>query len=234
MNPGVLADAQILWCLLRGKPAGGSHAENLQAFYGPQAAGYDAFRARLLHGRKEMLAALDIQAGDSVVELGCGTGNSLDFLAEDQVETLNSLTLVDLCPALLDRARERAASRSNVMVAEGDASNWRPPGKVDRVFLSYSLTMMPNWPGVIRNVKQMLKPGGRVGIVDFYLATGSRGIEALFWKRWFAHDGVELSPDRLRELRWQFPRHACVEMRGTVPYLPGFRVPYFVFVGTRA
>jgi S-adenosylmethionine-diacylgycerolhomoserine-N-methlytransferase len=233
MSPGVLVDARILWRLVCGKPGRGSHAENLQAFYGPQADGYDAFRARLLHGRPEMLAALDVKPGQVVVDLGCGTGSNLDILA-DRADSADRLILVDLCPALLAKARARASGRPNVMLLEGDAARWSPPTIADRVILSYALTMMPDWQKVIGNAKRMLKPGGRIGVVDFYLPDGANRIESLFWRKWFAHDGVELSSLRLAELRREFPQHHCFEMRGTVPYLPGLRVPYFYFVGVRS
>ena len=76
------ADARTLWRLLRGQPKGGSHAANLQTFYAPQAERYDAFRARLLHGRKELITQLKLQAGSHVVELGCGTGSSLQIMGD--------------------------------------------------------------------------------------------------------------------------------------------------------
>lgn len=233
MSAGVIGEARILWRLVRGKPRRGNHAANLQAFYGPQADGYDAFRTRLLHGRPEMLAMLGIEPGQVVVELGCGTGSNLELLG-DRVDRLDRLILVDLCPALLNKARERAAGRLNVMVLEGDAARWRPPAIADRVILSYALTMMPDWQQVMQNVRQMLRPGGRVGVVDFHLPESAGLVEKLFWRNWFGHDGVELSSARLAELRRIFPLHVCAEERGTVPYLPGLRVPYFSFVGVRS
>ena len=66
------ADAKVLWSLLRGQPKHGSHAERLEGFYGPQAAHYDAFRERLLHGRAEMINLLDPPPGAHVIELGAG------------------------------------------------------------------------------------------------------------------------------------------------------------------
>ena len=47
------ADAGVLLSLLRGMPRSATHEERLQAFYAPQAAHYDAFRERLLQGRRE-------------------------------------------------------------------------------------------------------------------------------------------------------------------------------------
>jgi S-adenosylmethionine-diacylgycerolhomoserine-N-methlytransferase len=78
--PELLVDARTLWRLLRGQPRGGSQADDLQTFYAPQAERYDPFRARLLHGRQELLAQLDLRPGSHVVELGCGTGSSLQAI----------------------------------------------------------------------------------------------------------------------------------------------------------
>ncbi|NEX21149.1 SAM-dependent methyltransferase, partial [Thiorhodococcus mannitoliphagus] len=50
----IATDARILMRLLLGQPRRGSHAERLQAFYAPQAADYDRFRERLLHGREAL------------------------------------------------------------------------------------------------------------------------------------------------------------------------------------
>jgi len=226
------ADARTLWRLLRGQPTSGSHAANLQTFYAPQAERYDAFRARLLHGRQELISQLDLQAGSHVVELGCGTGSSLQIMGES-TRQLGQFDLVDLCPALLAVARRRAENFPNVHVIEADATSWRPKLAVDAVFMSYSLTMMPHWLAVITNAKAMLKPGGRFGIVDFYLPEIASPLGNAFWQRWFAHDGVHLSNQHLPLLRQSFKKLELHHCRARVPYLPGLRAPYYRFVGRK-
>jgi SAM-dependent methyltransferase len=62
------------------------------------------------------------------------------------------------------------AGLPNVRVIEGDAVTYRPDGPVDCVYFSYSLTMIPNWEGALGNALAMLKPGGRLGVVDFYVS----------------------------------------------------------------
>ncbi|MDP2787552.1 MAG: class I SAM-dependent methyltransferase [Pseudomonadota bacterium] len=239
MSPADLAaDARILWRLLRGQPRSGSHAERLEGFYAPQAARYDAFRARLLHGRGDLLAALEIPAGARVVELGCGTGSNLEALGKTRpLDTLASVHLIDLCPALLAVARQRTARYANVAVIEADATTWQPQQPVDRVFLSYALTMMPDWRAVLTNAWTMLAPGGRLGIVDFHLPeAGNRFANRLgnrFWQRWFAHDGVHLSGQHLPALQSLSVNPYLQERRAPVPYLPGLRAPYYLFVGAK-
>jgi S-adenosylmethionine-diacylgycerolhomoserine-N-methlytransferase len=93
--------------------------------------------------------------------------------------------------------------------------------------------MIPDWSRVIVNAQAMLAPGGRIGVVDFHLpAAGSRLGNGL-WRRWFAHDGVHLSTEHLPMLRRLFAEQASLERRAPVPYLPGLRAPYYIFVGER-
>ncbi len=226
------ADARILKHLLRGQISRGSQAERLEAFYAPQAERYDAFRARLLQGREELLERLAIPSGAYVVELGCGTGSSLELLGE-QAHRIAHIDLVDLCPSLLAVARQRAAAFPRASVIEADVTTWRPRQPVDCVFVAYALTMIPEWRKVIDNAVQMLVPGGRLGVVDFHLPENGSRLGNAFWRRWFGHDGVRLSADHLRTLRQIFPEHTAAERRSPVPYLPGLRAPYYWFVGQR-
>lgn len=232
------SDARILWHLLRGQPRRGSHAERLQSFYAPQADRYDAFRERLLHGRRALVERLDAPDGARVVELGAGTGRNLLFFG-DRVRAFGEVFLVDLCPALLERARRRAGDWSNVRVIEGDAVTWRPAQPVDVVYLSYALTMIPDWQGAIDNAIAMLRPGGVLGVVDFHVSEESPPpgrvrhgwLTRAFWPRWFGHDGVRLDPAHLRHLGERLADHRLSEHRAPVPYLPGLSVPYYLFVG---
>ena len=57
------------------------------------------------------------------------------------------------------------------------------------------------------------------------------GLSRRFWPRWFAHDGVQLNPQHLQVLRDLLPDHRLRERQARIPYLPGLKVPYYVFVG---
>jgi len=232
--PDFAADAGILLRMLRGLPRAGSHAERLEGFYAPQAERYDAFRTRLLHGRDALIEALEIPAAARVVELGCGTGRNLAAIEKVRpVATLSSIQLVDLCPALLAVARQRVLGMDNVEIIEADATLWRPAAPVDRVYLSYALTMMPDWRAVLANAYAMLAPGGRLGLVDFHLPERGGRLGNRFWRTWFAHDGVALSGEHLRTLQTTFLHSITRECRAAVPYLPGLRAPYYLFVGVK-
>jgi S-adenosylmethionine-diacylgycerolhomoserine-N-methlytransferase len=226
----VLSEASTLWRLARGMPRHGEHAARLQAFYAPQAPGYDPLRERMLHGRRELAELLDPRPGARVVELGAGTGRNLEFFG-DRLATLSRVYLVDLCPALLARARERWRDRANVTVVEADACRWRAEGPVDVAFLSYSLTMIPDWRAAIDNAVTLLAPGGRLGVVDFTLPPPAHALARTFWRAWFAHAGVHLDDRHLAHLRERLPNHRVREAQGPLPYLPVLKAPYYLFVG---
>lgn len=234
------ADVRVLWQLLRGQPRFGTHEERLAAFYAPQAQAYDRSRERLLHGRRELIELLDAPVGATVVELGGGTGRNVAFFRE-RLPFLDRVEVVDLCRPLLDQARARAVNWPNVHIVEADATAYQPGRPVDAVYFSYSLSMIPDWFRAIDNALAMLKPGGTIGVVDFYVsrrnpAPGcSRHSAAArsFWRAWFDRDGVFPSPDHLPYLASRCRTHILLERRGRLPWLPWLRVPYYVFVGRK-
>jgi S-adenosylmethionine-diacylgycerolhomoserine-N-methlytransferase len=235
-------DLAVIRQLLRGEPRHGEHKDRLERFYGPQADAYDRFRERLLHGRKELIDALPVGPGAHVVELGGGTGRNLEFFGE-RLPTFASVTVVDLCPPLLERARQRSAAHgwSNVHCIEADATRFGPAQPVDAVYLSYSLTMIPDWFAAIDNALAMLKPGGVLGVVDFYVsrkhpAAGLKRhgmFDRTFWPMWFGHDGVRPNPDHLPYLLARSHQVDLVESQARVPYLPGLRCPHYRYIGRK-
>jgi S-adenosylmethionine-diacylgycerolhomoserine-N-methlytransferase len=238
----VASDLAVIRQLLRGEPHRGDHKERLERFYGPQADAYDRFRERLLRGRGELIAALPTQPGAHVVELGGGTGRNVEFFG-DRLSTLGSLTLVDLCPALLKQARARCRRHGwgNVRCIEADATRYGPEAPVDCVYFSYALTMIPDWFSAIDNAIAMLKPGGTLGVVDFYVSRkhppfGCRAhglLTRTFWPLWFGHDGVMPNPDHVPYLLARTVRETLVESHAPVPYLGGFRTPCYRYLGRK-
>jgi S-adenosylmethionine-diacylgycerolhomoserine-N-methlytransferase len=233
-------DAAVLGRLLRGMPRAASHAEALGAFYGPQSDNYDRFRERLLAGRAELIRSLSLPPRAHVVELGGGTGRNAEFFGA-ALQGIETIEIVDLCAPLLARARERAHAIPQLRAIEADATTYQPARPVDCVYFSYALTMIPDWRAAIANALAMLKPGGVLGVVDFYVSPSHRVGDAArhnaltrhFWPAWFKHDGVRLNAQHLPTLRALLPQHDIVEARAPVPYLPIGRVPYYRFVGRK-
>jgi S-adenosylmethionine-diacylgycerolhomoserine-N-methlytransferase len=229
----ILRDAPVLWQLAKGVRPEGSHSERLGRFYAPQARRYDAFRERLLQGRQALVERLAVPAGGHVIELGAGTGRNVAFFGE-RANQFASIELVDVCAPLLDIARARFATHGNVRLIEASAETYQPAQPVDCVYFCYSLSMMLDWAGAVRNAMRMLKPGGHIGVVDFYLPGGKDRLPQFretFWRRWFLRDGVCLSDQVLPYLQWQSSTLYVSEGRARLPYLPAAHAPYFMFVG---
>jgi S-adenosylmethionine-diacylgycerolhomoserine-N-methlytransferase len=229
---------------------GHDHAARLESFYGGQAAGYDDFRKRLLKGREQLYQAVEFPEGGTWVDMGGGTAANLEFLGE-RIKQLGKVYVVDLSPSLLRVARQRIEARawSNVEAVEADATTFQPPSGAgelrpqlaDVVTFSYSLTMIPDWFAAIDNALAMLKPGGRIGVVDFFISRKYAASDIqrhhwftrTFWPAWFANDNVFLSPDHLPYLQRQFQQQRFEQHRAKVPYMPLVRVPYYRFIGRK-
>jgi len=232
--------AAVIWQLMRGQSRAPGLAERLNAFYAPQANAYDQSREQLLHGRQALVDALALKPGERFVELGAGTGKSLDYLYPT-LATLEQVTLVDLCPALLNQAKRRAAGHANVQIIEADVTTWCPAQPADVVLFSYALTMIPDWFKAIDAAFNMLRPGGRIGVVDFYVSRrcaepGARQHSVLtraFWPLWFGHDGVHPSADHLPYLRNVFQPMLVHEHMAHTAWLFGSGVPWYQFIGQK-
>jgi S-adenosylmethionine-diacylgycerolhomoserine-N-methlytransferase len=240
---GLASDLRVLYRLAFAPVRGGSHGDRLEAFYRDQRGAYDDFRKRLLHGRDELMRSLDVPDGATLLDLGGGTGNNIEYLG-DRVPKLKSIRVVDLCPSLLQVAAERVQKHgwTNVSTVLADVTTYQPDdAPVDGVTFSYSLTMIPNWFQAIDRAHQLLKPGGVIGVVDFYVsrkwpAPGMkrhRWWQRVFWPAWFASDNVFLSSEHVPYLQSRFQTVRLDERLGKVPYMPGLKAPYYLFLGRK-
>jgi len=239
----LLADLRVLYHMVLKPVRGKDHAERLESFYSGQAGDYDDFRKRLLKGREEMYRSVDVPDGGIWVDMGGGTGSNLEFLG-DKVSRLRKIYVVDLSSSLLKIADQRIQDRgwTNVETCEADATTFRPAeGQADVVSFSYSLTMIPDWFAAIENARHMLRDGGQIGVVDFFVSRKYPSDEVerhnwftrSFWPVWFAGDNVYPSSDHLPYLNRNFAKQQQTQHRAKVPYIPVIRVPYYTFIGRK-
>lgn len=237
-----LGDMRVLYSLAFASKRGKTHAERLEKFYGAQAGDYDDFRRRLLKGRRELFRSIPVPKGGTWIDMGGGTGSNLENLG-GRIKSLKSATVVDLSPSLLSVAQRRFKDHGwrNVYAVEADATTYQPPEPVDVVTFSYSLTMIPDWFAAIDHARTMLKPGGTIGVVDFYVARKHPSenrkrhpyAARVFWPAWFSIDNVFPSPDHLPYLQRRFECASVSEHRGKIPYLFGLKAPYYQFLGKK-
>lgn len=140
-------------------------------------AGFIRFFDRLLflpHDmRRRAVAHLELKRGDTVLEIGCGTGNSLPYLRE-AVGVAGRIYGVDISPGMLRRASACCDANAwrNVSLCECDAADYAAPVPLDGVLFSLSYNTMPQHRMVLRRAWDQLRPGGRLVIMDAKLPSG--------------------------------------------------------------
>lgn len=151
----------------------GDHAGHMDAIYRSQRHIYDLTRKYYLLGRDRLIAALDPPPGGTVLEIGCGTGRNL-IAAARRFPNARYFG-IDISEAMLETARASAAKAGlgdRITFAQGDATAFDAAtlfgtARFDRIFQSYTLSMIPDWQGALREGAGKLAPGGRLDVVDF-------------------------------------------------------------------
>lgn len=137
---------------------------------------YDATRKPYLLGRDRMIEALNAPPGGTVLEMGCGTGRNL--IAAGRHHPGVHLFGFDISAEMLKTARHNVErSGLDIRLAEGDACAFDPEAafgvaRFDRVYFSYTLSMIPDWTAALAHGLALVKDGGRLSVVDFGFCEG--------------------------------------------------------------
>lgn len=151
----------------------GSAAGLMDRIYRHQRHIYDASRKFYLLGRDQLIDGLQPPKGGSVLEIGCGTGRNLIRIAQRYPDC--ACYGLDVSSAMLLTAQgsiAKAGLEPRIKLAQADATGFDPralfgrPG-FDRIVISYALSMIAPWQGVVAEALRRLAPGGSLHIVDF-------------------------------------------------------------------
>ena len=153
---------------------------------------YDATRKYFLLGRDHVIERLDAAPSHRVLEIGCGTGRNLIQAARRYPGA--QFFGIDVSTEMLTSAIEAIAHAGlapRVKIAHADAAAFDPQrlfgiDRFDRIFISYSLSMIPEWTAVIDQAIAKLASDGELHIVDF---GGQSDLPVLFrnlLRRWLA------------------------------------------------
>lgn len=123
---------------------------------------YDVvFGALLQDGRRRAMEHLKPGAGESVLEVGVGTGADLCEFPP----TCNVIA-IDLSMAMIERARERAP---RVSFAQMDASRLAfPDASFDAVYAPHVVNVVPDPLAIGREMARVCRPGGRVVLLNHF------------------------------------------------------------------
>ncbi len=126
--------------------------------------------------RLRAVQALGLRAGDSVIDMACGTG--LNFrLIEDVIGPDGRIVGVDLTDAMLARAQDRIETNgwSNISLVQADAVDFEFPTEVDAILSTYALSQVPECADVIAHGAAALSGGGRWVVLDLKVPGNTPG-----------------------------------------------------------
>lgn len=152
----------------------GVDRDDVAAFYTKIARPYDRFATSVLFAdmRDRAVAALDLEAGDTVLELGCGTAGNVPSVL-DRIGAHGTYLGVDASQGMLERGRRRRGAHP-VRFVRGDAT--RPPfeGPFDGILATFVTGLLPDPAGAVSGWIDRLSEDGRLVLLDAAGRDGTR------------------------------------------------------------
>jgi len=129
--------------------------------------------------RKMTVNALELSKGDTVVELGCGTGLNFPLILE-KIGPEGKLIGVDLTDKMLDQTRKRVTENGwkNIELVQSDFTEYQFPDGLDGIFATGALQYSLQYDQIIKRGYDALKSGKNFVVFDFKMPQGSSRIFA--------------------------------------------------------
>ncbi|MES3630446.1 MAG: class I SAM-dependent methyltransferase [Longimonas sp.] len=160
---------------------------------------YDWTRRPYLLGRDRVLQDMAARPAGHVLEMGCGTARNLRVLHEQAPH--HTLYGLDASEAMLNTARATASPEVQhaMCLKQGLAQSVEPrmfgrAAPFDMVLCSYVLSMIPNASAAVDAALNVLAPGGRLYLVDFWDQANWPAPLRWVLQRWLSWFGVHHRP----------------------------------------
>ncbi|MBG1260374.1 class I SAM-dependent methyltransferase [Nostoc commune] len=141
---------------------------------------------------EDLLKFLNPQPGESILDLGCGTGQLTEKIAPAGAEVMG----VDFAPAMIEKARQ---NYPHIRFDIADARNFQVDKPLDAVFSNAVLHWVKEADSAIASIHQSLKPGGR-----FVAEFGGKGnVQAIATALENALEAINIPTQALNQ--WYFP-----------------------------
>lgn len=117
--------------------------------------------------RRKVVDALHLHQGQSVLDVGCGTGRNFPYIIE-RIGPQGRLIGLDYTPAMLEEAQRLTDRRgwSNVELIRGDAAELSLHDPADAALSTLAMTVIPDYRQALQRMVASVRPGGRVAIAD--------------------------------------------------------------------
>jgi ubiquinone/menaquinone biosynthesis C-methylase UbiE len=123
--------------------------------------------------RRKAAEELDLEKGDRVVEIGCGTGANFRHLRSEVGEE-GDIVGIDLSEGMLEKAEKKVEKHGweNVELIQANASEFELEEEFDAAYLSFSVMLFDNPAEVMEKWSENLEEG-KIGILDEYYSEKS-------------------------------------------------------------
>src|SRR5574338_1459598 len=153
--------------------------EQITRYYSWRASNYDAGTAFEVEHHAEALRLANIQKGQHILDVACGTGRGTVGLAQ-AVGPSSQVDAIDLSSAMLEQARgkiEKLGLTDRVQFKQGNARELPyPDGTFDLVYNGYMFDLIPldGFLPILKEMARVLKPGGKLVLVNMSKPDGRK------------------------------------------------------------
>ncbi|GJL53054.1 MAG: hypothetical protein NPIRA02_01860 [Nitrospirales bacterium] len=117
--------------------------------------------------RQMAVNELHLKPGQTVVEVGCGTGLNFSLL-QREVGPTGKIIGIDLTDAMLEQAHQRVRKERwvNVELVQTDAAAYQFPQLINGILSTFAITLIPEYDRIIKHGAEALAQKGRFVILD--------------------------------------------------------------------
>ena len=108
-----------------------------------------------------VLSLVDLKPGDSVLDLGCGTGVMIPFYLAARA---GKIVAVDVSENMIERAKEKFGHEPSVELRAQDVLSLDEAERFDAAIIYNAYPHFPNKPALVEKVYRLLKPKGRFAV----------------------------------------------------------------------